>query len=256
MQPLILNYESSGPQDAPVLLLGGGLGTNLTMWREQVQALASTHRVIPFDHRGHGRSFTALGPYSIDDLGRDVLALIDHLGIERVSYAGLSIGAMVGIWLAANAPERLDRLILMGPSAYAPPSSRWLERAELVREAGTAAVVADAVVERWFTAAWADSHPAVVDSYRAMVVSTDAEGYAACCEAIAAMDLREQLGAISAATLVISAAEDLSLPPEHQRLIAERIAGARLATIQDAAHIVTAQQPDLVNRLIAEHLRS
>jgi 3-oxoadipate enol-lactonase len=216
--------------------------------------LSGELRVVAFDQRGHGRSFAPPGPYSIEDLGRDVLRLIDGLGIERVSYCGLSIGGMIGIWLAANAPERLDRVVLMCTSAYAPPPSRWLERATIVRESGTPEVVADAVIERWFTPAWAQANPHVVAAHRAMIAATDAEGYAGCCEAIATMDLRDALPRVSAPALVISAADDLALPPEHQRLIAERIPGARLATIRDAAHIPTAQHPDTVNRLIKEHL--
>jgi 3-oxoadipate enol-lactonase len=253
---VVLNHEISGAEGAPALLLGGSLGTSLAMWRAQVEALSKRHRVIAFDQRGHGHSFAPPGPYSIEELGADVVALIDHLGLERVSYCGLSIGGMIGIWLAAEAPERLNRVVLMCTSAHAPPASRWLERAALVREAGTPGVVADTVVERWFTPAWAQSNAAIVAAYRAMIATTDAEGYASCCEAIAAMDLRDKLPRISAPTLVISAAEDLALPSEHQRLIAENVPGARFATIEDAAHIPTAQHPDTVNRLIQEHLQT
>ncbi len=254
MSAPLLHHQVAGPADAPVLLLSGSLGTNLSMWRLQVQALAADFRVIPFDQRGHGASPAPEGPYSIADLGQDVVALLDGLGIEQASFCGLSIGGMIGLWLAAHAPERLDRVVLMCTSAYAPPASRWSERAALVRESGTTEVVADAVVERWFTPLWAQTHQYAVTAHRAMIAATEPEGYASCCEAIAAMDLREDLMRVSAPTLVISAAEDLALPPEHQRLIAERIPGARLATIRDAAHIPTAQHPETVNRLIKEHL--
>jgi 3-oxoadipate enol-lactonase len=144
----------------------------------------------------------------------------------------------------------------MCTSAHAPPASRWLERAGAVRAAGTTEVVADAVVERWFTPAWSAAHPDAVAAHRAMISATDPEGYSGCCEAIAAMDLRDALPSISAPTLVIGGRDDLALPNEHQRLIAETIPGARLELIADAAHIASAQQPETVNRLIEEHLRA
>lgn len=254
MSTVRLNHTIAGPEDAPVLLLGGSLGTNLSMWAPQVSELSRHFRVVAFDQRGHGASPAPPGPYAIADLGTDVVALMDHLGVERASYAGLSIGGMAGIWLGANVPERLERLVLICTSAYAPPESRWMERADAVRAAATTAVIADAVVERWFTPGWAAAHPDAVAAHRAMIVATDPEGYAGCCEAIAAMDLRGALPLVAVPTLVIGGVEDEALPPEHQRLIAQAIPGARLELVEDAAHIATAQQPATVNRLIVEHL--
>ena len=236
------------------MILGNSLGTNLSMWEPQLAALSRSFRVITYDQRGHGESPVPPGPYAISQLGEDVIALIDHLGIERASYVGLSIGGMAGIWLGANAPSRLHRLVLMCTSAHAPPASRWRERVAAVRDAGNTAVIADAVVERWFTPAWSAAHPDRVAAHRAMIAATDPGGYSACCEAIAEMDLRDTLPSVSVPTLVISAAQDLALPPEHQRLIADSIPGARFESITDAAHIASAEQPDAVNRLIEEHL--
>jgi 3-oxoadipate enol-lactonase len=142
----------------------------------------------------------------------------------------------------------------MCTSAYAPPASRWRDRADAVRGAGTTDVIADAVVERWFTPAWSTAHPDRVAAHRAMIAATDPGGYSACCEAIADMDLRGDLPRVSVPTLVISAAEDLALPPEHQRVIAENIPGAGFESVADAAHMASAEQPDAVNRLIEEHL--
>jgi 3-oxoadipate enol-lactonase len=187
-------------------------------------------------------------------MGSDVVALMDHLGIERASYAGVSIGGMVGMWLGGNAAQRLDRLVVICTSAYAPPASRWLDRAVAVRSAGTTEVIADAVVAGWFTPEWAQAHPEAVAVHRAMIASTDPEGYAGCCEALAAMDLRGDLPRITAPTLVIGALQDRALPSEHQRLIADAVPGARLELVDDAAHIASAQQPETVNRLIEEHL--
>lgn len=254
MSAVLLNYAAAGPEDAPVVVLGNSLGTDLSMWQPQVEVLSRTHRVITFDPRGHGASPVPPPPYAISDLGEDVVALLDHLGVARVSYVGLSIGGMAGIWLGANASARLDRLVLMCTSAYAPPASRWYERVDAVHAAGSTEVIADAVVERWFTPEWALEHPASVAAHRAMIAATNPEGYCGCCEAIAGMDLRDSLPNIQVPTLVIGGRQDLALPPEHQRLIADAVPGARLELIEDAAHIASAQQPDAVNRLIEEHL--
>ncbi len=251
-----LHHELIGAPDAPVVILGNSLGTNLSMWQPQLASLSRSFRVVTFDQRGHGDSPVPPGPYTIAQLGADVISLMDQLGIQRASYVGLSIGGMAGIWLGAHVPQRLDRLVLMCTSAHAPPASRWHERAAAVRAARTTAVIADAVVERWFTPAWAAAHPDRVGAHRAMIVATDPDGYSACCEAIAEMDLRGDLPRVAVPTLVISAADDLALPPEHQRLIADSVPGARFQSVADAAHIASAEQPDVVNRLIEEHLRS
>jgi 3-oxoadipate enol-lactonase len=246
-----LHHELHGPAGAPVLLLAGSLGTSLAMWRPQVQALAGRFRVIAIDHRGHGSSPVPPAPYTIDQMGADVLSLLDVLGVQRATYAGLSIGGMVGIWLGAHAPERLERLVLICTSAYAPPPERWLERAAAVRAAGSSEAVADAVVARWFTPGWAAAHPGEVAAHRAMIAATDPEGYAGCCEAIAAMDQRADLPRIALPTLVIGALGDEALPPEHQRLIATQVPGARLELIADAAHIASVEQPAAISALIA-----
>lgn len=254
MTPVPVHHQLAGADDAPVVILGNSLGTSLAMWEPQVAVLSRSFRVITFDQRGHGASPVPPGPYTISDLGEDVVALMDHLGVRRASYVGLSIGGMAGIWLGAKAPERLDTLTLMCTSAYAPPAARWRERIAAVRAAGSTDTIADAVVERWFTPAWSAAHPAGVAAHRAMIAGTDPDGYCGCCEAIAEMDLRALLPSVSVPTLVISAEQDLALPPEHQRLIAESIPGARLATVSGAAHIASAEQPGVVNRLIEEHL--
>jgi 3-oxoadipate enol-lactonase len=249
-----LNHEVSGPADAPVLMLGGSLGTTLKMWDRQL-ALSESLRLVRFDHRGHGASPVPPGPYEIADLGRDVLALMDSLAIARASYGGLSIGGMVGMWLGANAPERVDRLILICTSAHMPPPSFWQERAAAVLEAGSPEPIADGVVERWLTPDFAAEYPQVRAELRAMLATTDAAGYAACCGAIERMDLRDDLSRIAAPTIVISGSHDPATPPEHQHLIAQAIPGARHETVGPAAHLAAVQQPEAVNRLIGEHLR-
>jgi 3-oxoadipate enol-lactonase len=246
-----LHHESAG--EGPVLLMGGSLGTTLEMWDGQLP-LSERLRLVRFDHRGHGASPVPPPPYEIADLGRDVLALMDALGLERASVCGLSIGGMVGIWLGANAPERVERLVLICTAAYLPPAGLWQERAEAVLEAGSVEVVADAVLERWLTPPFAAARPKLRAELRAMLAATDPVGYAACCGALARMDLREELVRITAQTLVISGSDDPAAPVEHQRLIAEHIPGARHEVVRPAAHLAAIEQPEAVNRLILEHV--
>jgi 3-oxoadipate enol-lactonase len=250
-----LHFTSDGDAGAPALLLGGSLGTTLAMWEPQL-ALGRFRRLIRFDHRGHGRSPVPAGPYSIADLGGDVLAVMDRLGLERASYCGLSIGGMVGQWLAINAPERVEKLVLICTAAFLPPRSNWAERAEIVRTAGTPAVVADTVIGRWFTPPFAQTHPELVTRYRTMIAATPAEGYAGCCEAIADLDLRAGLPGVTAPTLAIAGAEDPSIPAEHGEAIAEAIPGARIEVLDPAAHLANVERAADVNRLIANHLEA
>ncbi len=248
-----LDHEVSGPPDALTLLLGGSLGTTLDMWDGQAP-LASRRRTIRYDHRGHGRSPAPPGPYEIADLGRDVLALMDRLGLEQASHCGVSLGGMVGMWLAANAPERVDRLILICTSAHMPPASAWAERAATVRRTGGTDAIADAIVDRWLTPEYAAARPEVRAALRDMLVGAGPEGYAACCDAIQHMDLRPILGRIEAPTLVISGADDQAAPPAHQRLLADAITDARYEALSPAAHIAPVEQAEAINSLILEHL--
>jgi 3-oxoadipate enol-lactonase len=243
----VINHEPTG--EGPTVLMGSSLGTSLQMWDEQLP-LADRFRLIRYDHRGHGRSPAPPGPYEIADLAGDVL----ELGLGRTHYVGLSIGAMIGMWIAAHAPERIDRLVVICTSAQLGPPSMWQERAAKVLEAGSTEPVADAVVDRWLTPAFTAEHPDARAKLRGMLTSADPAGYAACCGAIERMDLRADLGRITAPTLVISGADDLATPVEHQRLIAEAIPGARHEILSPAAHVAAVEQADAVNRLIEEHL--
>jgi 3-oxoadipate enol-lactonase len=234
-------------------VLSNSLGTTLRMWDPQAAALARDARVLRYDMRGHGRSPVPPPPYTLADLGADLLALLDRHGIERASLCGVSLGGMVSMWVAAHAPERVGRLVLCSTSALMPPPEAWAERAALVRRSGTEAV-ADTVVARWFTPAFAAARPDVVAPIRADLAATPPAGYAACCEVVGAMDLRADLGSIRAATLVIGAADDPSTPPEHARAIAAGIPGARLVVLPQGAHLVNLETPDVVTALIAGHL--
>jgi 3-oxoadipate enol-lactonase len=248
-----LNYEIGGREDAPAIAFTGSLGTDLTMWRTQSDRLGDRFRTLRYDIRGHGASSVPGGPYSIADLGSDLVALLDRLGIKRASLCGLSIGGMISMWVAAHHPERVERLVVCCTSALLGPPEGWHQRAVTVRADGVEAV-ADAVLERWFTPGFAAEHPQVIEDMRARLVATPPEGYASCCEAIAAMDLTGDLPAISAPTLVLSAEQDLATPPDHGRRIAELIPGARFQTVSPAAHIAAVERPDLTTAMILRFL--
>jgi 3-oxoadipate enol-lactonase len=249
----LLNYDTAGPEDAPVLLMGGSIGTSLQMWDRQLP-LAGSLRLVRFDHRGHGRSPNPTGQWEIADMGGDVLELMDALGTERAHYCGLSLGGMVGMWLAANAPERIDRLVLLCTSPFMPPPSLWQERSRAVLEAGSVEPLADAALDRWLTAGFAAANPSIKAWVRSMLVETPATGYAACCGAIERMDLRGALPSITAPTLVISGAQDPSTPPSEQALIADAVPGARHEVLDPAAHLAAVERSDDVNRLILEFM--
>jgi 3-oxoadipate enol-lactonase len=251
----MLHFEDTGPRDGVPLLLAGSLGTTLRMWDPQLAPLhARGLRTIAYDQRGHGASPVPPGPYAIADLGADALALLDHLELDRVSFAGVSIGGMVGQWLAAHTPDRIDAVVLICTGSHLPPASAWAERAETVTAAGTVEVIADAVVGRWLTPAYAAAHPQQRAELRAMLAATPPAGYVGCCAAIGAMDLRDDVGAITAPTLVIGGAQDAAIPNEHQERLAAAIPGARLEILDPGAHVVTVEQADAATALIADHV--
>jgi 3-oxoadipate enol-lactonase len=252
---VIVHHEVTGPADAPPLILSNSLGANLHMWDPQAEALAERFRLVRYDTRGHGGSPVPDGPYTIDHVGQDALALLDHLEIERAHWVGLSLGGMTGMWLAINAPERLDRLVLLCTSAKLGPPENWRERAQTVRAQGTEAV-AEAGVGRWLTERFCAEHPDTAAWLRDMIEATPDSGYAACCAVIEHMDLTPGLAGITAPTLVIAGAQDPATPPEHAERIAGAVPGARLEVLDPAAHLANVEQPEAVTRLILDHLEA
>jgi 3-oxoadipate enol-lactonase len=236
------------------LILGSSLGTTGAIFDANAAALARSTRLIRYDHRGHGSQPAPEGDWEIADFGRDVLALMDRLGIERASVGGVSLGGMVAMWLGAHAPARVERLVLACTTAAFDDPGMWEERAHTVRAAGTTATIADAVVARWLTPGYAARHPEVLSGLRELLVASPPAGYAAACEAIGRMDLRADLARITAPTLVIGAADDLAIPPRHQQELARRIPGARLEIIADAAHLANVEHPRTFERLVIGHL--
>lgn len=243
----------SGRADAPAVVLSNSLGSTHRMWDAQLADLEQRFRVVRYDTRGHGASPAPDGPYGIDDLADDLVALLDRLGIAKAHLVGLSLGGMTVMRVAIRNPERVQRLALLCTGAQLPPASAWTERAALVRAQGSASVAA-AVVQRWFTPAYLEANPGVRSAHEQMIAATSAEGYAACCEAIAELDLREQLSTITAPTLAIAGADDPATPPAKLEEIVARIPGARLLTVPQAAHLANAEQPATITPALIEHL--
>ena len=216
----------------PPLVLSGSLGTTQAMWQPNAAALAAHHLLVRYDHPGHGGS--PAGPRTIEELAQGVLSLADALGLDRFAFCGLSLGGMVGMWLAAHVPERVERLVVACAAPYLPPAEQWLERAATVRGRGVEAV-ADAVVGRWFTEGFPDPAP-----WRRHLVATPAEGYARACEALAAMDLRAELARIEAPTTVILGRHDPVVSDASRRLLESL---GPVVTLE-AAHLANVEQPD------------
>ncbi|MFF0141146.1 3-oxoadipate enol-lactonase [Streptomyces sp. NPDC005227] len=245
----ILNHRAEGPLTAPPLLLGPSLGTSTALWDGLAPELSVTHSVVRWDLPGHGGSPGQLiGPgATVADLAGLVLKLADVLGIERFAYAGVSLGGAVGLHLAVHHPERLTALAVICSSAHFNGSKPWEERADLVRREGLAPVAASAE-SRWFTPGF--TVPALVEDHR----TADPAAYAACCDALAAFDIRDRLASISVPTLLVAGREDPATPPAHLREIADAVAGATLVEIPGASHLAPAQRPDAVLTALRTHL--
>ncbi len=226
-----------------LLVLCGSLGATSAIWDAQEPVLAG-RRVLRVDHPGHGDAPLA-EVRDVGDLAARVLIAADG---ERFSFVGLSLGGAVGLRIALDAPERLDRLVLACTSARFGEPTQWVQRAATVRADGLSVIV-DAVLARWFTPSFAD-----VATFRELFLATDTEGYARCCDALARYDVRDGLSAIRAPTLVVAGAEDPSTPPSELELIAARITGARFEVIDGAAHLASVERAAEFNRLLEEHL--
>jgi 3-oxoadipate enol-lactonase len=234
-----LNYRIDGDAALPPLLLSNSLGTSLEMWEPQIPALAAHYRVVRYDSRGHGDSEVTPGPYSIEQLARDAVGLLDALSIPRAHVCGLSMGGMVGMWIGINAPERVDRLVLANTAAKIGTPEMWNARIDAVRKGGMASI-APAVLARWFSSPLVENPPPMIARMRETFERTSPDGYTACCAAVRDMDQRHALGRIRARTLVIAGTEDLATPPADGRFAAEHIPNAHYAELP-AAHLSNVQ---------------
>jgi 3-oxoadipate enol-lactonase/4-carboxymuconolactone decarboxylase len=245
---LLLQHRVEGAASAPPLVLGPSLGTSAALWDKVAPELSVTHRVVRWDLPGHGGSPGGLiGPgATVADLAALVLALADSLGVDRFSYAGVSLGGAVGLYLAVHHPERVERLAVLCSSAHFNGSKPWEERAALVRAEGLAKL-AESADSRWFTPGF--TVPELVEDHR----TADPDAYAACCDALAAFDIREHLARIAAPTLLVAGREDPATPPAHLREIADAVPGAALVEIPGASHLAPAQCPGAVLTALRAH---
>jgi 3-oxoadipate enol-lactonase len=237
-----INVVIDGPETTPVLILSNSLGTDHGMWEPQMAAFTQHFRVVRYDRRGHGKSGVPAPPYTMEHLGRDVLAVMDGLNIKRANWCGLSMGGMVGQWLGANAPDRFDRMVFCNTSSFYPDKDTWTERIAAVKKNGIAAV-AKTVPARWFTEGFIAREAGKVARLQKMVEETALDGYIGCCEAIKAMDHRELLHKIKSPVLIIAGKHDVATPVVSGEFIRDNIRGSKMAVL-DAAHISNVEQAD------------
>ena len=249
-----IHVEIEGRADAQVLMLSNSLGSTLHMWDDQAPAWAKNFRLLRYDRRGHGKSGVPKGPYSMERLGRDVLAILDALKIQKINCCGLSMGGMVGQWLGANAPTRVNKLILSNNTHYYADKTAWNDRLKLLREKGTLQAIVGGTMERWFTKPFRDSHPQVIARFTDMFVATKLEGYIACAEAVRDMDHRALLPKIKAPTLIIAGRHDSGTTLAMGEFLRDQIPGAKLFVI-DAAHISNVEQPKVYTDTVLDFLR-
>ncbi|MEN3289202.1 MAG: 3-oxoadipate enol-lactonase [Bradyrhizobium sp.] len=251
----LLNVTVEGRDGGPTLMLSNSLGCTLQMWEPQMRALTQVFRVIRYDRRGHGKSSVPPGPYSVERFGRDVLAILDDLNIEKTHWCGLSMGGMVGQWLGAHAPERLGKIVLANTSSHYPEPTIWENRIKAVKDGGLSSI-ADTVIGSWLTQDFRERAPDVAQKMKAMLMATPVEGYLASCEALASLDLRNDLPDIKNPTLVIAGRFDKSTPIAMAEAIRSKISGANM-TIVDAAHISNVEAPlafnDAVLGFLTQH---
>ncbi|MCY4288530.1 MAG: alpha/beta fold hydrolase [Aestuariivita sp.] len=252
---ITLNTEIDGQKCGPWIILSNSLGANLQMWTPQIATLARKYRVLRYDTRGHGDSDSPLGPYSLEELTRDVVDLMDYHQIEQAAFMGLSLGGMTGLNLALNRHDRITRLVCANARADAPSfyKDMWIERIAIVRNAGLAGVVANSL-KTWFTDAWLYHNPEESSRIREMILGNDAEGYIACCQAIRHLDLLPRLCELSIPVLYVVGDEDVVAPTSVMEKMASETLGSELIEIAAAAHISNLCQPAEFNAAISGFL--
>jgi 3-oxoadipate enol-lactonase len=248
-----LHYRLDGPADTPVVLFINSLGTDLRMWDAQVAALSPSVRCLRYDTRGHGQSDAPPGPYTLERLGRDAVALLDGLGIERVNVCGLSLGGLTALWLAIHRPGRVHRAILANTAARIGSDEVWRARIEAVRAGGMAGI-RDAVLTRFLSAGFREREPEITRSVGEMLDATPDEGYVGCCAALGDADLRDLVSTIEARSLVIGGELDEATPPAQAEDLHAEIVPSELMVIPGVAHLSNLEAPELWNRRLLELL--
>jgi 3-oxoadipate enol-lactonase len=235
-----INVVVEGKADAPPLMFSNSLGTNLHMWDDQAKALSRHFRVVRYDSRGHGKSGAPEGPYSIERLGRDVLAVLNALEIQQTHFCGLSMGGMTGMWLARHAPERFNKLTLSNTAPKSQTPDSWNTRIRNVLAKGLDAI-ADTVLGIWFTKDFRERSPQIATRMREMMISNNPKGYCGCCAAIRDMDQRWVISSINLPTLIIAGKQDNATPLSASEFMTSRISGSKLISL-DAGHIANVEQ--------------
>ncbi len=246
-----LAYQLDGPAERPVLMLSNSIATNLHMWDGEVTAFAARFRLLRYDTRGHGASEAPAGAYSLDRLGRDVVELLDHLGIDRVHFCGLSLGGFVGQWLGIYAPERIDRLVLSNTSPYLGPPQPWDELIRRTLATPDLSERAERFLGNWFPRSMRKTHPAVIEAFREMIVATPAQGLAGCLAVVRDSDLRRTIALIDRPTLVIGGRDDTVTLASHSETIARTIPGAQLRILPGVHMLNVERRHDFLSEVNA-----
>lgn len=249
-----IHYQTFGDASRPAFIFSNSLGTNFSMWQPQIDFFQKTHFVICYDTRGHGASSAPQGPYTLEQLGQDVVNLLDHLNIAQAAFCGISMGGLTGQWLAIHHPARFSHVIVCNTAAKIGQEQAWLERAALVREQGLSPIASTAA-SRWFTTGFVQSHPDIVAKLSDDLAAGSAEGYASCCEALAKADLRAALNNIRVPVLIIAGQQDPVTTVADGQFMQAHIANSQLFEI-NASHISNIEQPDAFNLAVADALHA
>jgi len=247
-------YEVEGPANAPALILCNSLGTDVHMWDEQAPIWSKEFRLVRYDRRGHGKSGTPKGPYTMDMLGRDALAVADAAGVRTFHWCGLSMGGMVGQWMGANARDRVQRLVLSNTHYYYADKQPWHDRMKFAQDNGLSAL-SGPQMERWFTKEFRERAPAAVSKVVAMFTATSLDGFLGCCASVRDMDFRASTPTISAPTMVIVGSKDPATLPEFGEAIHKMIKGSKLVSVE-AAHLSNIEQPKAYAEAVLNFLKS
>lgn len=249
-----INYQTFGDATKPALIFSNSLGTNFKMWQAQIDFFQQDFFVICYDTRGHGASSAPQGPYSIDQLGQDVVNLLDHLNVEKAAFCGISMGGLTGQWLAIHRPERFNQVVVCNTAAKIGQEQAWNDRAALVREQGLQPIASTAA-SRWFTEPFIQSNATVVNNLQNDLAAGSAEGYASCCEALAKADVREQLKDITVPVLVVAGQQDPVTTVVDGQFMVERIANSQLFEI-NASHISNVELPNEFNQAVKQFIKA
>lgn len=247
-----IHYQTFGDHTQPALVFSNSLGTNFSMWQPQIDALQHDFYIVCYDTRGHGQSSAPQGPYSIDQLGTDVIHLLDHLHIDKAIFCGISMGGLTGQWLAIHHPDRFNHVMVCNTAAKIGQESAWNERAQLVREQGLDGIASTAA-SRWFTERFIENHADIVTTLSNNLAAGSPEGYASCCEALSQADLREQLKDIRIPVLVVAGSKDPVTTVADGQYMVNNIKSSALFEI-DASHISNIEQPEAFNQALKQFI--